>query len=868
LRLNKMGVLIRSSSKSTVTARARRFASQYPELVRIADYEDRAYIALQFLYPNASRTLRQQLVDSMGDRYAKLRYETFRSKANYASAASSRNDRSAMQKAPTSHVSHRLIEKNDKAQEERQVAHIVIPASSIDTACLPLNLEEAVFANVRSARVGKTLIGNDGRLREPDLPSFKQSENFASCGWCHQVLNRSVLHATRKGWSAEGRRHYLRDLQPYMCLSEGCRESRPSFASSFEWFNHMESDHTDSWSSRIHNQPAWMCIAKHENDSVYTFSSKDELLNHIRAHQCKTWVCTGVHENHSTSAFSSRDALSHHILHDGCDGKDVPDSNDPKYPECLVQTSRQSSSCPLCLFSVDDQSLDDRSASGSDGKENLATSRAMGSHIADHLHHVMIISLQIMSVMQGPYDEGDGDTLSQPSALSTVSSDSFEESMEKRLNDLPENVQGSIGWSDTQEDTGIMANRLNDFFADDKQRNVTYTDSEIQQISFLLSQDNLLWSKVPRTYIVLRTIDCLDSLDYFIRDGIRDILLPLTEREIPSCISPSKHSQFMAAQDLIMTKSMYLEKGQHCFYGEHEILPLKMEEHLGSGSSKTVDRVRSFISYREYALKRISRRKLTGEGRLLSTKRILDIMAVVKRTEHRHLEKFVGSFIDPESIGLIMSPAADANLSDYLSGPMIVTPMVLRTWFGCLVRALEYLHRETIRHDNIKPSTILVHHGNVRFSDFLMGDFNKSLRTPGDTLDEMTLRYGSPEEVALKPLSRHADIWRLGVVFLEMAAKLKGSSAGHFHNFIQTHGSKQPYYHANLAGVQALIIELEKIGKPTDNVALAWSQSMITFDPGLRPSASWLIKSITSDGKLQESEWCCRFCYASLPPLS
>ena len=42
--------------------------------------------------------LREQLVDSMGDRYAKLRYEAYRSEANYASAASARDVQSAMQR--------------------------------------------------------------------------------------------------------------------------------------------------------------------------------------------------------------------------------------------------------------------------------------------------------------------------------------------------------------------------------------------------------------------------------------------------------------------------------------------------------------------------------------------------------------------------------------------------------------------------------------------------------------------------------------------------------------------------------------------------------------------------------------------------
>lgn len=404
--------------------------------------------------------LREQLVDSMGDRYAKLRYEAYRSEANYASAASARDVQSAMQRDgkedPPGKVSHRQVshppsKEGDEAQEKRQTVHIVIPASSIDTARLPLNLEEAVSKSVRQSRAGKTLIENNGRLREPDLPSFQEGENFTLCGWCHQLVDRSVLHATRKKWSEEGRRHYMRDLQPYVCLSEDCRESRPSFASSFEWFNHMKSDHSDSWSLRIHNKPAWLCTAKHENDSVYTFSLKDELLDHIRVHQCRTWVCAGMHENHSTFAFSSRDALTDHILDDQCNGKNIPETSDLKHPECLVKVVRQASSCPLCLFSMEDQSLSDRNASDDDGEEGVVTSQVMGSHIADHLHHVMTVSLQIMSIMQSSYDEHEGDIQSQSSGPSTALSDPDERAMKKRLDDLPESVQGVLNWPDSSE---------------------------------------------------------------------------------------------------------------------------------------------------------------------------------------------------------------------------------------------------------------------------------------------------------------------------------------------------------------------------------------------------------------------------------
>ena len=83
-----------------------------------------------------------------------------------------------------------------------------------------------------------------------------------------------------------------------------------------------------------------------------------------------------------------------------------------------------------------------------------------------------------------------------------------------------------------------VSSRLGDFFVEGTERQTAYNDSEIQQVSLLLSQVNPRWSKVPRTYIVLRTIGCLDLLNTFIDLGFSDHWFPVTERGRPSCLHP------------------------------------------------------------------------------------------------------------------------------------------------------------------------------------------------------------------------------------------------------------------------------------------------------------------------------------------
>jgi serine/threonine protein kinase len=406
------------------------------------------------------------------------------------------------------------------------------------------------------------------------------------------------------------------------------------------------------------------------------------------------------------------------------------------------------------------------------------------------------------------------------------------------------------------EDT--VSRRLSDFFTNGSQRQIAYTDSEIQQVSLLLSQVNPQWSKIPRTYIVLRIIGCLDVFDAFIDLGFSDHWFPVTVRSLPLCLRPSQRSQFVAAQDLVMTKSMDLEKGekgQHCYFREHEPLPFEIKRILGSGGFGQVDLVLSLISFREYALKRVSRSAVFS-GRTIEdvrrrteyVKQFIAEIEILKRLKHHHVVEFVGSYTDPKYMGLIMFPVADMDLSTYLVRADPAKHRELRTFFGCLARALGFLHEENIRHKDIKPSNILVYNGNVLFTDFgLAFDFTENEgSTTVSMVSAMTAKYCAPEVANHEPRNTSSDIWSLGVVFLEMVAVLKGRTAESIYDFLKDHGSRQAYIRTNSTGTDALITELKETGSCTDNAALGWVQDMVMLYPQLRPTAARLMASIIS----------------------
>ncbi|KAK3171443.1 hypothetical protein OEA41_003527 [Lepraria neglecta] len=422
--------------------------------------------------------------------------------------------------------------------------------------------------------------------------------------------------------------------------------------------------------------------------------------------------------------------------------------------------------------------------------------------------------------------------------------------------------------STTREKT--VLSRLSELFLEGKEGGAQYTDLEIGQISLLLNHLNPQWSKVPRTYIILRTISCLNLLDKFIDLGFSDHWFPVTERSLPYCLRPSHRSEFVVAQDLVITKSIGLEKGeegQHCYFRRTEPLPFEVKGILGSGGFGQVDKVLSLISFKEYARKRVPRNKAFDGRGTEAVKQFVAEIEILKRLKHRHVVEFVGSYTDPRYMGLIMSPVADMDFSTYLARADTAKHGELRTFFGCLARALEFLHEQNVRHKDIKPGNILVHGGNVLFTDFgLSFDFaDADGSTTVSMVNGMSPRYCAPEVAALESRNTASDIWSLGVVFLEMITVLKGKTVEFIYEFFKRHGSRSDFVRTNSAALLELIAELEETGSISDNRALEWVQQMLLIDQQLRQTAAALVASILAAGKQGDGNGpFCGICCVSL----
>ncbi|KAI0111192.1 hypothetical protein GGR51DRAFT_69265 [Nemania sp. FL0031] len=362
IRLNRIGIAIRSSSRSIVTARARRFASERTDLARLNDYEEMALFAVDYLYPNTPESLRRQLANSMTDRYAKLKYKSYCMRQRGGCPEKSTFQHTEIYAQGDRKVTDDLRAPlrdgdvgNMKLDQDQNVGLLKpnSPASSIDMGQLSEG-PEAAKSGIPLSNPSKSTTAQTSCLEDPLLPKFDPGEKYTNCQFCFQVIDRGHVQITdNKGmeWSYRGRCHCLDDLKPYVCLAEECSESRPTYSFSAEWSHHMVSKHSEDWIQKLH---AW---GSKQDDPV-----------------CP--LCL----------FSNSYGLT-------LDDKDQP--GDENYWDDKGSTSSSYGQRQLSPSRITGKNSD---ISLDQGNMRNTTTWSMASHVAGHLLFLTNISLNIMSV--------------------------------------------------------------------------------------------------------------------------------------------------------------------------------------------------------------------------------------------------------------------------------------------------------------------------------------------------------------------------------------------------------------------------------------------------------------------------------------
>ncbi|KAF5006725.1 hypothetical protein FDECE_6902 [Fusarium decemcellulare] len=186
-------------------------------------------------------------------------------------------------------------------------------------------------------------------------------------------------------------------------------------------------------------------------------------------------------------------------------------------------------------------------------------------------------------------------------------------------------------------------------------------------------------------------------------------------------------------------------------------------------------------------------------------------MKILRSFRHPHILSSIAA-IWRDEWGCILFPWAEGgNLRDLLvnqSAHQKLTDAIIRHTIKQILglcNGLAVLHKENLRHGDVKPENILrftdrasEHIGTLKLGDFgLSKQHHVPTRDRGSLTDTRfgTIRYEAPEVAVdqnVHPLSRLYDIWSMGCVMVEIIIWLFYGSEGlgSFHKSLETRGGK------------------------------------------------------------------------------
>jgi serine/threonine protein kinase len=330
----------------------------------------------------------------------------------------------------------------------------------------------------------------------------------------------------------------------------------------------------------------------------------------------------------------------------------------------------------------------------------------------------------------------------------------------------------------------------------------------------------------------------------------------------PSHATPSTVEDLTSIfKDLSVFKD-WSGRGSHVDYLPEEVLPLKEGRFLGHGIMGGV--YETTIGDYTFAWKRrFCRRKITD----VEKKEI----EILKKLAHEHIIQLVGTYTHRQFLGLLLYPVAVCDLATFIddyecickeeelesvqkerlnqlrlpSGSrhefQLFGGKYLYSKIGCLISAVEYLHKEKIRHKDLKPSNILLSARGLWLTDFgTATDFSLLSTSSTENCERGTPKYFAPEIAEYAKSGRAADIFSLGCILLELLHLLANKS-------LRSLKSLRPEldmsYQANLHHIDEWFLGFEKDSARTQHLLLEIRQ-MLEKDPQNRCSATVLCERI------------------------
>ncbi|CAI6332918.1 unnamed protein product [Periconia digitata] len=235
-------------------------------------------------------------------------------------------------------------------------------------------------------------------------------------------------------------------------------------------------------------------------------------------------------------------------------------------------------------------------------------------------------------------------------------------------------------------------------------------------------------------------------------------------------------------------RTLVIEEGRDYVVERRDVIPLDAIKRLGDGHSGYVEQVKDTSTGTIYARKTI-RIYHSGQDhrakQLKVFKNEVNILRIL--AQNHHFVRVVTTFVEKRQLSLVIEPVADeGDLNAFLNAirdeqedndTRDVEPVkfkILQKAFGCLASGLAFMHCFRVRHKDIKPQNILVHRGQVLYTDFgYSHDSNDIGRsTTAGRPDFWTERFSAPEVLAHDDRNSKSDVFSLGCVYIEILSVL------------------------------------------------------------------------------------------------
>ena len=188
---------------------------------------------------------------------------------------------------------------------------------------------------------------------------------------------------------------------------------------------------------------------------------------------------------------------------------------------------------------------------------------------------------------------------------------------------------------------------------------------------------------------------------------------------------------------------------------------------IGRGSFGVVFKAINRRDQRIYVVKRIQ----MGAMSLKHQKEALFEVQILKTIDHPHIIKYYGSFLEDQTLNIIMEYAEAGDLQKHLrqirEKKKKFAEKEIWKYAGELASAIYYLHTRNIIHRDIKCLNILL----TKDHQLKLADLGASKITDAQMLATRvgTPLYLAPELVRQVPYDLKVDIWALGCVLYQVS---------------------------------------------------------------------------------------------------